>query len=461
MRLTALAALMVTVLLSTSGSSLAQGAEFVSKEDLFAAKFPGDPVVTSIPWETDQGASLTGRAYTVKQGRSTYSITAVDYNPVQAILTAASKECEKGLERCDGLTAFSGPGYWKNDVRGALIYVAFKLMKRDAKVTQFKWNYLPQGVEEYELQLLNNADKSRTFASIFMHHNRLYIVDATLPGNSQAPDAFLESIVLLEEDGKSASHQHVLFNATEVEPNEAAFSFRYSNLREPPQDDAEWHLYNYKEDRFGISFPSEPVITPIVWTTEYGADLQARVYTAKKGPSTYTVTMVDYNPVKGILTAKSKQCKPGPDPCNRWTAFSGPGYWKNDVRGAMVYVIARLLKRDVKVTNYMWNYLGAVGLEVNELQLINNADQSRTYVSIYMTENRLYITEGTVPGNYPPPTLFQQALWLYDADGMELTHGYLYFNGAKVDPEETATGEKGPAAPVVSQPRMYFTAAPR
>src|SRR5262245_4390710 len=107
--------------------------EFVSKQDLFSCNFPGEPEVKSIVWESEYGASLPARVYTLKQGPSTYSVTVVDYNPVKNILTEKSKDCPPGLERCNGLTSFAGPGYWKNDVRGAMVYAAFRIMKRDIK----------------------------------------------------------------------------------------------------------------------------------------------------------------------------------------------------------------------------------------------------------------------------------------------------------------------------------------
>ena len=52
------------------------------------------------------------------------------------------------------------------------------------------------------------------------------------------------------------------------------------------------------------------------------------------------------------------------------------------------------MQRDAKVTHYMWNFIDLV--EGHQLQLTNNKDKSRTFVAIYMHENRLYILEGTV-----------------------------------------------------------------
>ena len=208
---------------SVASGQAAEWKEFVSKEDRFGANFPGDPVRTEVPWETEYGAKLTAHVYTAKDGQRTYSMTVVDYNPVQAILTAKADACEDlTSERCTGHTSFSGPGYWKNDVRGAMIYAAFKFMQRDVKITHYMWNYLGMGVEVNEMQMVSNVDKSRTWVSMYMHHNRLYVMEGNVPSNYPNAGLFTQSISLFEEDGKRASHGHVVFNGAEVELNEVS-----------------------------------------------------------------------------------------------------------------------------------------------------------------------------------------------------------------------------------------------
>ena len=197
----------------------------------------------------------------------------------------------------------------------------------------------------------------------------------------------------------------------------------------------EWRPYVSKADLFSANFPGDPEVKEITWESEYGAVLPARVYTAKQGPNTYSLTAVNYNPVKDVLTEKAKQCPPDDERCDGLTAYSGAGYWKNDVRGAMLYATSKFLKRDIKVTHYMWNHHGS-GNEVHELQFINNADRSRTFVSVYMHHNRLYVAEGTHPENYPPPGIFQQSISLLHAEG-EPNHTRVHFNAAELDPNET------------------------
>jgi hypothetical protein len=203
-----------------------------------------------------------------------------------------------------------------------------------------------------------------------------------------------------------------------------------------------WREFISKEDRFGANFPGEPVITQITWRSEHGASVPARVYTVTQGPSKYSMTVVDYNLVKNQLIERAKTCPPDTERCLGTTAFSGDGYWKNDLRGAMIYVAFQFLKRGLEVTHYMWNYLGQ-GVEVNELQFVNTRDQSRTFVSIYMHHNVLYVMEATAPGHYPPPGLFTQSIALYEADGTRANHGKVVFNGAELDPNEVYVGREG------------------
>ena len=99
----------------------------------------------------------------------------VDYRPIEKLLTEKAKQCPPFAdERCTGLGAGAtvGSGYWRTDVRGALVWASWQIMQRDAKVTHYMWNFIDL-IEGHQLQLTNNADKSRTFVAIYMHDNRL------------------------------------------------------------------------------------------------------------------------------------------------------------------------------------------------------------------------------------------------------------------------------------------------
>ena len=191
----------------------------------------------------------------------------------------------------------------------------------------------------------------------------------------------------------------------------------------------EWADFVSREDGFRVNFPAEPRVTTTTYTSEYGADLPARVYSASRGQERYSMTVVDYRPVERLLTEKSKTCPPFAD--ERCTGIGagaavGFGYWKTDIRGALVWASWQFMQRDVKVTHYMWNFIDLI--EGHQLQLTNNRDKSRTFVAIYMHENRLYVMEGTVPAGDPEPGLFQQSLGFVDSDGNGVRYRDYYDN---------------------------------
>ena len=76
--------------------------------------------------------------------------------------------------------------------------------------------------------------------------------------------------------------------------------------------------------------------------------------------------------------------------------------------------------------------LGPQMVQGQELQLTNNADQSRTWASIYMHENRLIILEATVPKGYPQPALFTQSLAWLDEGGRGIRYSTIYVNAPDV-----------------------------
>jgi len=195
--------------LSVSGSLFAQEwVEFASREDRFTCNFPTQPKITETTYRSQHEADLPARVYSATQGQSRYSVTVVDFNQAQRILTEKAKSCPAGAEPCLG-----GPGdegHWKSDIRGAIDYASWQLMKRDAKLTLFVWGVVDQ-VEGHQLQL-TNADKSRTFAGIYMHQNKLYIIEGTVPPGYPEPGLFQQSLGWLDENGVGLRYQSTYNN---------------------------------------------------------------------------------------------------------------------------------------------------------------------------------------------------------------------------------------------------------
>ncbi len=196
----------------------------------------------------------------------------------------------------------------------------------------------------------------------------------------------------------------------------------------------EWAEYANQEDRFTCNFPGEPQLTETTWVSEFGAELPARVYAADVGPSRYTVTVADYNHVERILTERAGNCPPGAERCSGGGS-TGEGYWRHDLRGAMLYATWTFMQRDAEVSHVGYNSVDRV--EGHQMHL-TNPDQSRTFVSIYMHENKLYVLEGTVPRGYPAPALFQQSLGWLDENGNGLRYQGPYSNGFPAPPRVPA-----------------------
>jgi hypothetical protein len=149
--------------------------------------------------------------------------------------------------------------------------------------------------------------------------------------------------------------------------------------------------------------------------------------------------VVDYNQAERILTEKAKTCPAGAETCIG--GAGNVGHWRDDIRGALIYAAWQFIQRDAKVTSFVWHNVDQV--EGEHLQLTNNADKSRTFVGIYMHQNKLYMIEGTVPAGYPPPELFQYSLGWLDENGIGLRYQSLYNNGYPPPPRVNRAAQPG------------------
>ncbi|HXD21128.1 MAG TPA: hypothetical protein VN654_29150 [Vicinamibacterales bacterium] len=191
------------LLLALSSPAFAQDwTEFSSPDDRFSITFPGRPTITETTWISQFNAILPARVYSGTAGSGRYSVTVVDYNPDERLLTERSRT----LPALDLAIHDYGIGYWKTDVRSAVMFASSKFLQRDAKMTSILANF-SDGVPGVVAELTNNADQSRTLASIYMHANRLVITEATVPRGYPAPVIFQQSLGWLDEEGKRIRYQ--------------------------------------------------------------------------------------------------------------------------------------------------------------------------------------------------------------------------------------------------------------
>ena len=190
----------------------------------------------------------------------------------------------------------------------------------------------------------------------------------------------------------------------------------------------DWIDFTSREDRFTVNMPGQPKVETIEWPSEYGLVFPGRVYRAMRGAERYSITVIDYNDAE-----KRYYSKPHPP------SFRQAEYWMMDIQGSIQYAATKLyrFKPGVKVTHDAWHYIDLV--EGHQLNL-TNSDTTRTFVAIYLHENRLYILDGTVPANGPEPGLFTQSLSFLDAEGKRVRYDQIYSNKL---PPETLGGRGG------------------
>ena len=182
----------------------------------------------------------------------------------------------------------------------------------------------------------------------------------------------------------------------------------------------EWQELVFRQDGISVNFPSQPTITETTWTSQLRYTLPARVYRVEKGPERYSMTVVDYRPLEEQGIARWKACPPGNAQCRNGGDTIGPGYWKQDERGALTFALSRYMKNhEYTITDYAWDWQDMV--EGYHLQL-DGPGERRTLVYVAMHNRKLYILEASSPAHYPEPGLFQQSIGWLDENGKRIRY---------------------------------------
>ncbi len=194
--------------------------EYSSRADLFFVNFPVQPQVRDISYTSEFGATFPARVYDAEQGRSRYSVTVVDYTDAERIHTERAKQCHPlahsgcaGSEDPDGV---QGAGSWKYERAGAVDFVSFNVLRRKAEMTYFGWAAIDRVAGRYIH--LTNPDRSRTFFAVYMHEDRLYILEATVPAGYPEPGLFQQSLRFLDKAGNPARYEGIYSNGYPAPP---------------------------------------------------------------------------------------------------------------------------------------------------------------------------------------------------------------------------------------------------
>lgn len=193
-----------------------------------------------------------------------------------------------------------------------------------------------------------------------------------------------------------------------------------------------WSEYRNLEDRFGVSAPGQPTVEKIQWKSEYESMFPGTVYRWTQGANNYSVTVIDYSNSEALFLAN-----------HHTDDFQSAAYWQIDILGSVAYAATQYRQKPgVKVTFDAFHYINLI--TGHELQL-TNPDSTRTFVGLYLHENRLYIFDATVARNSPPPLIFQQSPEFLDAEGKTVRYRAYYYNRLP----EAKVGRRGgdPATP--------------
>ena len=193
--------LAAVVLLGAERPFAQEWSTYTNRIDRFEVNFPGQPKVDAITWPSEYGAVFPGRVYSLDQNASRYSVTVIDYTDAERIHAARTNHTE----------ADSLPIYWQVDVQASIAYAAAKFRQRPGvKVTYDAFHYIDL-VSGHQLQI-TNPDQSRTFAGIYLHESRLYILEATVPARAPQPGLFQQSLSFLDAAGKKVRYPTIYYN---------------------------------------------------------------------------------------------------------------------------------------------------------------------------------------------------------------------------------------------------------
>lgn len=188
--------ILLTFFLSMSGACLAQGwIEYADQAHLFSINFPREPDIRDFDYTSEYGATYPGRVYSVQEGQSLHSLTVIDYRDGEGKYTELSDKTDEA----------SVASLWLYDQRGATIHEAAKIRKRGGEILYDGWHHIDL-VEGLHL-VITNPDGSSTYAGLYLHVNRLYVLEATVPAGSPPQGLFQQSLAFLDEEGKQLRYE--------------------------------------------------------------------------------------------------------------------------------------------------------------------------------------------------------------------------------------------------------------
>jgi len=188
----ALRLIALSICLLASSSVFAQRWElFSSDEDAFRLMAPSGfgSTVEDVDYETEYEIVVPARIYSVEDDTGTYTVTVVDYRDSQRLH-------EERIEATDG--AYISV-YGEVEVRASMAFAAKKIRDRAETIEYDAYHYIAR-VDGHQLQT-TNPDGTRTFAAIYLHRSKLYVIDAVVIAGSPRGGMFQQTFDFVGHDG--------------------------------------------------------------------------------------------------------------------------------------------------------------------------------------------------------------------------------------------------------------------
>jgi hypothetical protein len=192
---TRLIAIVSLVLFSVSASAQ-RWRPFASTEDGFQMMIPGEFTLEVVDYTTEYGIVVPAHIYTHVNETGRYTMTVVDYRDSQRLHE----------ERIKALDDVYLPVYGQVDVRGSVAFAARKIRERAETIEYDNYHYITR-VDGHQLHT-TNPDGTRTYAGLYLHRSRLYILDATVNPEYPPGGMFQQSLEFIDENGEPLSYRN-------------------------------------------------------------------------------------------------------------------------------------------------------------------------------------------------------------------------------------------------------------
>ena len=159
-------------------------------DQLFSANFPSEPRISKAPYPSEYGGTFPSTIYEAQEGDNHYSVTVVDFSDARNIY----------LQLAEEINVAGAHNFWLYDQMGAIAHAAQQFRLRGGDVTYDAWHHV-DFIGGHQL-FLTNPDQTRTYAGIYRHADRLYILEATVPADAPPQGVFQQSLTILDEEGK-------------------------------------------------------------------------------------------------------------------------------------------------------------------------------------------------------------------------------------------------------------------